>query len=26
MLKSKLDDIAKGKIRTDYRMLFAKWV
>lgn len=24
MLKSKLDDIAKGKIRTDYRMLFAK--
>ncbi len=26
MLKSKLDDIAKGKIRTDYRMLFSKWV
>ena len=24
MLKSKLDDIMKGKIRTDYRMLFAK--
>lgn len=24
MLKSKLDDITKGKIRTDYRMLFAK--
>jgi peptide deformylase len=24
MLKSKLDDIAKGKIRTDYRMLFSK--
>jgi peptide deformylase len=24
LIKGKLDDISKGKVRTDYRMLFAK--